>query len=121
MSLMRAEAVSLAPGEANVEVIGRSVRLFSDVPQEELGRAVDILHETFRDMEHAYELRWGQPPSALDTNTWLLLGALNLAHRVVIQEQATRQHTRNLEQTLSKLLNDVPDDPDLPPGLPFEA
>jgi hypothetical protein len=121
VSLIRNEAQPLAPGEACVDVLGHSVRLFSGVPQEDLGKAVKVLQTTFHDMERAYELRWGKSPSALDTNTWLLLGALNLAHHVVIQEQEARQQTRNLEQTLSKLLDDVPDDPEIPPGLPFEG
>ena len=70
-----------------------------------------LLEASFRDMEEAYRLRWGSPPAALDTTTWVLLGALNLAHRVARLEQEAAQHTQDLEQTLSKLLDDVPDDP----------
>jgi hypothetical protein len=61
-------------------------------------------------MERAYELRWGCPPSALDTSTWILMGALNLAHQVVRVEQEASQQTLDLEQTLTKLLDDVPDE-----------
>ena len=39
-----------------------------------------------------------------------VLAALNLAHRVVGLEREANQHTQDLEQTLSKLLNDVPDE-----------
>jgi hypothetical protein len=38
------------------------------------------------------------------------MGALNLAHRVVRMEQEASRHTQDLEQTLSKLLEDVPDE-----------
>ncbi len=69
-------------------------------------------------MSRAYELRWGCPPSAQDTSTWMLMGALNLAHQVVRLEQEASQQTQDLEQTLTKLLDDVPDEP-LPPGALF--
>jgi len=77
---------------------------------------VAVLEDTFRDMERAYELRWGIPPSALDTSTWLLMGALNLAHRVARVEREASQQTQDLEQTLTKLLDDVPDDSNPSPG-----
>jgi hypothetical protein len=93
-----------------VEVLGRSLRLETQVDDATLQRTLATLEETFRDMERAYELRWGCPPSALDTSAWLLMGALNLAHRVVCQEQAASRHTQDLEHTLSKLLDDVPDE-----------
>jgi cell division protein ZapA (FtsZ GTPase activity inhibitor) len=66
-------------------------------------------------MEQAYELRWGNP-SALDTSTWLLMGALNLAHRVARLEREASQQTQDLEQTLTKLLDDVPDETHPSPG-----
>ena len=79
-----------------------------------LARATARLEQTFRDMERAYELRWGCPPSALDTSTWMLMGALNLAHQVVRLEQEASQQTQDLELTLTKLLDDVPDEPSAP-------
>jgi hypothetical protein len=93
-----------------VEVLGRSVRIHASAPEEELARAQAILEETFRDMGRAYELRWSVPPSALDTSTWLLMGALNLAHRVARLEQDKSRQTQDLELTLTKLLDDVPDE-----------
>jgi cell division protein ZapA (FtsZ GTPase activity inhibitor) len=101
-----------------VEVLGRLVRVDTPAGPEEINGAVAILESTFRDMERAYELRWGIPPSALDTSTWLLMGALNLAHRVVRLEREACQHTQNLELTLSKLLDDVPDEAIPPSGPP---
>jgi cell division protein ZapA (FtsZ GTPase activity inhibitor) len=76
---------------------------------------VVLLEKTFRDMELAYELRWGCPSSALDTSTWVLMGALNLAHQVVRLEQEASKQTQDLEHTLTKLLDDVPDE-SLAPG-----
>ena len=102
--------------EVHMEVLGRLVRIDTSAGPEELNRAVAILEDTFRDMERAYELRWGIPPSALDTSTWLLMGALNMAHRVGRLEREASQHTQNLEQTLTKLLDDVPDESILPSG-----
>jgi len=99
-----------------VEVLGRQVRIDTSAGPEELNKAVTILEDTFRDMERAYELRWGIPPSALDTSTWLLMGALNMAHRVGRLEREASQHTQNLEQTLTKLLDDVPDETIIPSG-----
>jgi cell division protein ZapA (FtsZ GTPase activity inhibitor) len=100
----------LQPGESYVEILGRSLRVHSQVPPDELARALSVLEETYRDMEQAYELRWGCTPSVLGTSNWLLMGALNLAHRVVRMEQEASRHTQDLEQTLSKLLEDVPDE-----------
>jgi cell division protein ZapA (FtsZ GTPase activity inhibitor) len=107
--------------DVQLEVMGRVVRIQSTAGPDELPRAVTILEDTFRDMERAYELRWGIPPSALDTSTWLLMGALNLAHRVARLEREASQKTQDLEQTLNKLLDDVPDDAKLSPGPLFEA
>lgn len=102
--------------EVELEIMGRQVRLQSTARPEDLPKAVVVLEDTFRDMEGAYELRWGIPPSALDTSTWLLMGALNLAHRVARLEREASQKTQDLEQTLSKLLDDVPDDATPSPG-----
>jgi len=99
-----------APQEVHLEILGRPLSLTSQVPPGELEQAKSILEETFRDMERAYELRWGVPPTALDTSTWLLMGALNLAHRSARLEQDQSRQTQDLELTLSKLLDDVPDE-----------
>jgi cell division protein ZapA (FtsZ GTPase activity inhibitor) len=106
--------------EVEVELMGRLVRLQSTCGPDELPRAVTLLEDTFRDMERAYELRWGIPPSALDTSTWLLMGALNLAHRVARLEREASQQTQDLEQTLTKLLDDVPDENSSSPGPLFQ-
>jgi cell division protein ZapA (FtsZ GTPase activity inhibitor) len=92
---------------------GRSLQVHTDQP-EELDRAVKILESTFQDMDSQCKVRWGSVPKGLDTPSWYLLAALNLAHRVARLEQEAHQHTHNLEQTLSKLLTDVPDDPSAP-------
>jgi cell division protein ZapA (FtsZ GTPase activity inhibitor) len=105
----------LGEGEVQVEILGRSIRLQNTADPEALSRSIALLEKTFRDMERAYELRWGCSPSALDTSTWVMMGALNLAHQVVRLEREVSQQTQNLEQTLTKLLDDVPDDP-LAPG-----
>jgi cell division protein ZapA (FtsZ GTPase activity inhibitor) len=107
--------------EVELEVLGRQLRINTQVGPEEIKAATDILEETFRDMESAYELRWSHPPSALDTSTWLLMGALNMAHRVARLEREACQHTQNLEQTLTKLLDDVPDETNSPSGTLFEG
>jgi hypothetical protein len=107
--------------DVKVEVLGRQVRVDTTAASEDLGRAISILEDTFRDMERAYELRWGIPPSALDTSTWLLMGALNMAHRVGRLEREASQHSQNLELTLSKLLDDVPDEPVIPSGPLFKG
>jgi cell division protein ZapA (FtsZ GTPase activity inhibitor) len=96
-----------------VTVQGRTLQVQTDQP-ETLAAAVRILEETFQDMDSECQVRWGSVPKGLDTPSWYLLGALNLAHRVVRLEQEANQHTHNLEQTLSKLLNDVPDEPSAP-------
>ncbi len=97
----------------SVTVQGRSLQVQTDRP-ETLEAAVSVLEETFRDMDSQCQLRWGCVPKGLDTPSWYLLAALNLAHRVARLEQEANQHTHNLEQTLSKLLNDVPDEPSAP-------
>lgn len=106
--------VPLQQGETWVDVLGRSIRIHSSADEATLLRTKALLEQTFRDMERAYELRWGCPPSALDTSTWILMGALNLAHQVVHLEQAASQQTQDLELTLTKLLDDVPDETPAP-------
>jgi hypothetical protein len=76
----------------------------------DLDAAEAVLEKTFRDMEGLYGLICRCSPSALDSSTWLLMGALNLAHRVVRLEREAATQTRDLEERLSKLLEDVPDD-----------
>ena len=105
------------PSERHVAVLGHCLRIQTQEPDDVLARAVALLEASFRDMEEAYRLRWGSPPAALDTTTWVLLGALNLAHRVARLEQEAAQHTQDLEQTLSKLLDDVPVEPSDDPPL----
>jgi len=105
----------------SLELLGRQVRVDTMAGPEEINAAVAILEATFRDMDRAYELRWGIPPSALDTSSWLLMGALNLAHRVARLEREACQHTQNLEQTLTKLLDDVPDEVIPPSGSLFQG
>jgi hypothetical protein len=75
-----------------------------------------LLEKTFQDMEGLFGLICKSSPSALDSSSWLLMGALNLAHRVVRLEREAATQTRDLEERLSKLLEDVPDDavPTLP-------
>ena len=97
----------------SVTVQGRPLQVQTDRP-ENLAPALRILEDTFQDMDSQCQLRWGSVPKGLDTPSWYLLAALNLAHRVVRLEQEANQHTHNLEQTLSKLLNDVPDEPSAP-------
>ena len=110
-----ADPTPLKKGEVQVEILGRSIRIQNGADPEALARSVALLEKTFRDMELAYELRWGCSSSALDTSTWVLMGALNLAHQVVRLEREVSQQTQDLEQTLTKLLDDVPDE-SLAPG-----
>ncbi|HEX9082587.1 MAG TPA: hypothetical protein VF768_09930 [Holophagaceae bacterium] len=91
-----------------LEVLGRSLQVHTDRP-DLVPAAQRILDATFRAMEEECRVRWGSVPEGLDTPSWYLLGALNLAHRVARLEQEANQHTQDLEQTLSKLLHDVPD------------
>ncbi len=103
------------PGTLPREIVlqGRPLQVHTDQP-DALDRAVAILEATFQDMDSQCKVRWGSVPKGLDTPSWYLLAALNLAHRVARLEQEAHQHTHNLEQTLSKLLTDVPDDPSAP-------
>ena len=107
--------------EVTLDVLGRQVKLHTSAGREDLHKATAILEDTFRDMERAYELRWGVPPSALDTSTWLLMGALNLAHRVARLEQEQSRQTQDLELTLTKLLDDVPDEEETSAGPLFKG
>lgn len=106
------------PVELNL--LGRSMRLTNLADPDDLAKAVEVLEQTFRDMEGAYRLKWGCPPAAVDTSTWLAMGALNLAHRLVRVEQDATRHTQDLEQSLSKLLDNVPDDIPAPASLTGE-
>ena len=94
-----------------VEVLGRRLSVHTELPLEDLWASIELLEQTFQDMEAQCRLRWEQAQIGSDTSSWLLLGAMNLAHRVVRLEQEANQHTQDLEQTLSKLLHDVPDEP----------
>ena len=113
---MKAPAPLPGTHPATVEVQGRALQIHTDRP-DLLGAAQRILEETFQSMEAECRVRWGSVPEGLDTPSWYLLGALNLAHRVARLEQEANQHTQDLEQTLSKLLHDVPDKPSAP--VPF--
>jgi cell division protein ZapA (FtsZ GTPase activity inhibitor) len=97
----------------SVLVQGRALQVQTDRP-EYLAEALQVLETTFQDMDSQCQVRWGSVPKGLDTPSWYLLAALNLAHRVVRLEREANQHTHNLEQTLSKLLTDVPDEPSAP-------
>jgi len=108
--LREAAERTIDPNGIPVEVLGRSLRIHSEEGQEALERAVALLESTFQDMEEAYRLRYGCPPSVQDTTTWLVLGALNLAHRIGRLEREATQQTHDLEKTLSNLLDDVPAD-----------
>lgn len=103
-----------------VEVLGRSLDLRCAVPDSELRAAVQTLETTFQDMDSACAVEWGHARPAADSSTWLILGALNLAHRVARLEREATQHTQDLEQTL-KLLESVPDDIPNRPSPLFEG
>ena len=94
---------------ARVTIQGRELQVHTDQP-DSIPAALAALESTFQDMEAECQVRWGGVPKGLDTPSWYLLAALNLAHRVARLEQEATQHTQDLEQTLSKLLNDVPDE-----------
>ena len=109
--------------DVHLEVLGRTLKVHTLEYGDSLTRAKEVLESGFQDMEEAYEVTWGSSPSALDSTTWLLMGALNLAHRVAQLEQEATRTTQDLEHTLSKLLDDVPDEshdshpqPSTPPG-----
>ena len=108
------------PHPTRIEVLGRSLEIRSAVPDPELRAAVLALETTFRDMDSACAVEWGHARPAADSSTWLILGALNLAHRVARLEREATQHTQDLEQTL-KLLEAVPDDIPNHPSSLFEG
>jgi hypothetical protein len=96
--------------ELSLQFQNRAFKLASQVPSQDLEDAKELLDKTFQDMEREYELIWKCPPSLLGSSTWLLVGALNLAHRVARLEREATLQTRDLKEKLSKLLDDVPDD-----------
>jgi hypothetical protein len=105
-------------GGIPVEILGQVHRLHSEADPELLAKSIARLERTFRDMEAAFELKWGRTPKGLDSSTWLLLGALNLAHQAERLELEANRHTQNLELTLSLLNDDVPDELPAPSGSP---
>ncbi|MDR2697196.1 MAG: hypothetical protein LBB40_01825 [Holophagales bacterium] len=96
--------------ELSFQFQDRALEVVCQVSPQDLDAAKEVLDKTFQHMESLYELKWKCSPSALGTSTWLLVGALNLAHRVVCLEREATLQTRDLEEKLSKLLDDVPDD-----------
>jgi hypothetical protein len=105
-------AENLADGiqELHVMVLNRPMKIACLDSGMDLDAALNVLNETFRDMERLYGLRYKCPLSALDTSTWMLTGALNLAHRVLCLEREAALQARNMEEPLSKLLDSIPDD-----------
>ncbi|MCL1893129.1 MAG: hypothetical protein FWG02_02675 [Holophagaceae bacterium] len=89
------------------QILKRTAKVICLTPEEDMEAAKVVLENTFNDMEKLYTLEYNCSPSALDTNSWLLMGALNLAHRVVSLEREANLHTR---ETISKLLDSIPDD-----------
>ncbi len=109
-----------AVSPVRVEILGRSLEIRSAVPEADLRAAIQTLEATFQDMDSACAVEWGHARPAADSSSWLLLGALNLAHRVARLEREATQHTQDLEQTL-KLLESVPDDIPPHPSSLFEG
>ena len=97
-----------------VQVLEQTLQVATNDP-EGLARSVEYLERAYQDIAEAVRLHYGSAPATVDTRSWLLIGALNLAHRLVHLEQAASQHTQDLEQRLQQLLHDV-DDPILPPN-----
>ena len=113
-----------SPDEIYFQVLNRRIKLTCLEPQPDLEATKEVLDKTFDDMERLYAIECNSSPSALDTNTWLLMGALNLAHRVVRLEREASLPTR---EKISKLLDSIPDDvfangpaPDFDRSLPME-
>jgi len=96
--------------EISVMVLNRPMKMACFDSGMDLDAAINVLDETFRNMERLYGLRYKCSPSALDTCTWMLTGALNLAHRVLCLEREAALHARDMEEPLSKLLDSIPDD-----------
>ena len=88
-------------------ILNRSIKVVCLEEPGGLETAKEVLDATFSDMERLYALKYNCSPSALDTSAWLLLGALNLAHRVVCLEREASLQTRD---TFTKLLDSIPDD-----------
>lgn len=96
-----------------IELLGRQLRVDTIVNIEDINKAVFIVESIFNNMENFYAAKWSTPPSALDTSSWLLIGALNIAYRIVCLEKETCQNNQNLEHTISKLLADVSNETDV--------
>jgi len=96
--------------ELHVMVLNRSLKIACFDPVMDLDGAIKVLNETFQNMERVYGLRFNCTPSALDTCTWILTGALNLAHRVLCLEREAALQARDIEGPLFKLLESIPDD-----------
>jgi cell division protein ZapA (FtsZ GTPase activity inhibitor) len=92
-----------------VQVLGQTLQVATEDPVL-LDQAVQALERTFADMDRACRVHYGNAPATVDTRSWLLLGALNLAYRTARLEQEASKHTTDLEQRLSQLLQEV-DDP----------
>jgi cell division protein ZapA (FtsZ GTPase activity inhibitor) len=105
-------AENLADGiqELHVMVLDRPMKIACFDSGMDLDAALNVLNETFRDMERLYGLKYKCSPSALDTSTWMLTGALNLAHRVLCLEREAALQARDMEEPISKLLDSIPDD-----------
>ncbi len=95
-----------------VRVLDQTIQVATADP-EGLARSVEYLERAYQDIAEVVRLHYGSAPTTVDTRSWLLIGALNLAHRLVHLEQAASQHTQDLEQRLQQLLHDV-DEPILP-------
>ena len=96
--------------ELNLKALNRLIKVNCLGAEHDLSAAGELLDKTFLDMERLYELKYSSLPSAQDTSTWLLIGALNLAHRVVCLERGAAVHSIDMENPLSKLLDSIPDD-----------
>ena len=96
--------------EYQVMVLNRPIKIVCLDSGIDLDAAIKLLDETFQDMEKLYGLRYECAPSDLDTSTWMLTGALNLAHRVLCLERKVALQARDMEEPLSKLLESIPDD-----------
>jgi len=96
--------------ELRVTVLNRPMKIACFDSGADLDGAIKVLNETFQNMERIYGLKFRCTPSALDTSTWMLTGALNLAHRVLCLEREAALQARDLEEPLFKLLESIPDD-----------
>lgn len=96
--------------EHHVMVLNRPIKISCLDSGMDLDAAIKLLNETFQDMEKLYGLKYECAPSALDTSTWMLTGALNLAHRVLCLEREAALQARDIEEPLYKLLDSIPDD-----------